>query len=693
MSCRSSKTCSLAIGLATATTELPDAMAQSLFHALRHEAASLGPDSDAYVTAADVLREQLAEQLEQMGLRPQRRDGLRRRLAAAAGEDLPVDVRYALVYFQSRAAGEARQLQLRLSLVAGATGQSEEQVRARFEELRADAPPGRKPRIGPVERRWLRGLNADPATRHALHHLEVELPAGVTVGDGDAARVRCARCGQFAGATHHCPAVALHETARWSTRPAAGLPLVDVAGDRARLRTSDPAGVAALLVDDPTIPIVVPVGALVDPTSTYPAIASEGEVRGEAGVAVDPAGDVIVVPRTLQCFTCHEVLPCRHVVETVDELRVQIQTARAAAAGDIGAAAAQLTRPRRPEPPPLPPDLSTFSYSTDLALFAEHVRAAQDAEDGGEDPIGYVTSGAVYGYGAQREFGVELEYDLDVWPGADSDVDPDYLGGQLLELGLTEQSWMGEYHSAQHRGYTTEESGWSLEEDSSAGGGELVSPILSDTETGWRNLATACRVIREHSGVPSERTGGHVHVAAPEYVADAGRVSRLVSLVNEYEDTIRQLSDAGRGRDWQENASPMSAPPALGYLTVGQAWNEQMRNRTVNLEAVAFPPDGHAQEAHAEFRCWDGSLAPSRIQAQIKVSLALTDYAARHPDEPAGQATPSPTGGLDLPTDPASPGFEETSRSIRSLIDRLFRRDADKQQIAALWALTNRPGS
>lgn len=684
----------MAIGLATANTELPDAMAQSLFHALRHRAAGLGADGDAYVTSAGQLRAQLAELVERMHLRPQRRDGLRRRLAAAAGEDLPVDVRYALTHFQGYAAGEAQQLQLRLSLVAGASGQSEEQVRARFEELRAEAPPGRKPRIGPAERRWLRGLNADPATRHALHHLEVELPAGVTVGDGDAARVRCARCGQFVGDRHHCPAVALHQTARWSTRSAANLPLVDVAGDRVRLRTSDPAAVAALLVDDPAIPIVVSVGALVDPTSTYPAIASEGEVRGEAGVAVDPAGDVIVVPRTLQCFTCHEVLPCRHVVETVDELRGQLQTARDAAAGDIGAAAAQLTRPRRPDPPPLPPDLSTFRYSEDVELFAEHVRAAQDAEDGGEDPIGYMTTAAVYGYGQGREFGVELEYDLDVWQGAASNVDPDYLGGQLLELGLTEQSWMGEYHAAQHRGYTTEESGWSLEEDSSTGGGELVSPILSDTETGWRNLATACRVIREHCGVPSERTGGHVHVAAPEFVGDAGRVSRLVSLVNEYEDTIRQLSDAGRGRDWQEQSYPMEAPPALGYLTVGQAWNEQMRNRTVNLEAVAFPPDGHAQQAHAEFRCWDGSLAPSRIQAQIKLSLALTDYAARHPDEPPGRPIASAAGGGSvMQTDPSGPEFGEASRSIRSLIDRLFRRDVDKQQIAALWALTDRPGS
>lgn len=138
----------------------------------------------------------------------------------------------------------------------------------------------------------------------------------------------------------------------------------------------------------------------------------------------------------------------------------------------------------------------------------------------------------------------------------------------------------------------------------------------------------------------------------------------------------------------------MEAPPALGYLTVGQAWNEQMRNRTVNLEAVAFPPDGHAQQAHAEFRCWDGSLAPSRIQAQIKLSLALTDYAARHPGEPPGRPTPSAAGGGSvMQTDPSGPEFAEASRPIRLLIDRLFRRDADKQQIAALWALTGRPGS
>lgn len=672
------------IGLVTATSDLPDGVAQSLFHALRHEARGLPPNG--YVHSAEQIREQLAVQIAAAEVKPQRREGLRRRLAAAQGEDLPVDVRYAAMRFRERASHQVWCLQNRLSSIAEGSRRPVAEVRARFDELREAAPPGRKPRLDPLERMWLGGLSGDPATRHALHQLEAEASAGVTVA-GKPARVRCGRCGQYAGAVHHCPAVALHAAADWSAAWGVAPPLVDLVGARARLRTADPARVAERLAEDPGRPVTVPVGAEVAADWTLEVSPAEGEVRGEAGVLVDAAGQLGVVSRSLRCYTCHSAPPCRHLNETLDELRGALQAARSVDAAAVGAAAAGLQPPPRFVPAPLSPDLSTFRYTEDVELFVEHVRAARADDDEGVDPIGYLHAQAVYGYGQGRAFGVELEYDLDEWQAEEWGAEQ--LGERLFAQGLTQQEEMREYHAAQIRGYTFDEDGWSLEEESTAGGGELVSPVLADNAVSWRNLDLACRTIRRHGGVASERTGGHVHVSAPEYVGSAARVSRLVSMVTHYEDTIGELADAGRGRDRGEYAAPMGVPPALGYLTVGEALAQQDRNRTVNLEAVAFPPDGIRVEAHLEFRCWDGSLSPSRIQAQIKLSLALADYAARHPDEPAAPVPPHRSRAAS--DDPGAVEIEALTQPIRTLIDLLFRRDSDKRQIAALWAVASRP--
>jgi hypothetical protein len=91
---------------------------------------------------------------------------------------------------------------------------------------------------------------------------------------------------------------------------------------------------------------------------------------------------------------------------------------------------------------------------------------------------------------------------------------------------------------------------------------------------------------------------------------------------------------------------------------------------------------------------FDASLQPGRMQAQVKLAAALTDYAARHP-RPSG-----PAGGTRLqaagddqpnrvfghPDEVDEQTWAAATAGVRTLIDRLFRRDVDKRQIAALWA-------
>ena len=96
------------------------------------------------------------------------------------------------------------------------------------------------------------------------------------------------------------------------------------------------------------------------------------------------------------------------------------------------------------------------------------------------------------------------------------------------------------------------------------------------------------------------------------------------------------------------------------------------------------------QRSHLEFRLFDASLQPGRIQAQVKLALALTDYSTCHTISPL-----EPRSRLGAAThrrkvlDSSGEWFDSvTTAAIRHLIDRLFRRDEDKRQIAALWAVS-----
>lgn len=262
--------------------------------------------------------------------------------------------------------------------------------------------------------------------------------------------------------------------------------------------------------------------------------------------------------------------------------------------------------------------------------------------------------------------------------------------GQALEgADLTCDSERRGYHDTYVEGYSTHPwGGWSYEEDSSVTGGEVISPILSDTGQAWESLRAACRAVTAGGGLATRHTGSHIHVSAPEFLGDADRINRLLGLVYRYQDVLLAMADAGEGRGDSGLIEPLSVPPAAGYLTVGHAHRAGPRNRIVNIGHVpAERPedDGDAfietQECRIEFRLWDGSLDPGRIQAQILASAALVGYASRTPHH-----TLPPPPAAPRWCRPDAPGFAAFSAAVRELIDLVAVTAEQKRQLAALWA-------
>jgi hypothetical protein len=120
----------------------------------------------------------------------------------------------------------------------------------------------------------------------------------------------------------------------------------------------------------------------------------------------------------------------------------------------------------------------------------------------------------------------------------------------------------------------------------------------------------------------------------------------------------------------------------------------------INLQSV----EGEDSD-HIEFRHWDGTLNPSAIQAQVKMSAAMTVAAKRIADTHGTVPRPRESVGAhvlrqsvrDVPTAPLSEAEQVTdTASARAFIDTLFTRPQDKTQMAGLFALTHwqsrRPG-
>ena len=211
-------------------------------------------------------------------------------------------------------------------------------------------------------------------------------------------------------------------------------------------------------------------------------------------------------------------------------------------------------------------------------------------------------------------------------------------------------------------------------------GGEVVSPILRDTPETWDRVRDVCGLITSHGGTASDRTGSHITISSPEQAGAAVRLTRFLRLMHHHQADLHVMAAAGHNRGLGYSA-PLAEPPNDGYTRIAQARNSTHRYSFVNLAHVG-DRSATGASSRIEFRIWDGSLEPGRIQAQVKMSAALLDYSV-HSRMLALDPADRTVGGQ---INPDHPDFAQQTHQIRGLIDALYRRDSDKEQAAALWA-------
>ncbi|MFZ3491630.1 amidoligase family protein [Streptomyces sp. 5.8] len=335
------------------------------------------------------------------------------------------------------------------------------------------------------------------------------------------------------------------------------------------------------------------------------------------------------------------------------------------------------------------PTAETVSYTGDFDSFQRDYEAARERAAGGEQVIPYMTDNATGGLGAReggRGFGVEIEFDIQ--PGVDRRQAIQNIGRELQEAGLSRSAEQYGYHAQAQAGYTDAPDAWRLEEDCTVAG-ELVSPILYDEPQTWQNLAAACDIIERNGGRASFGTGGHVHVGMHDFDHDVANHTRLMQTYAAHEDVLYRLAqnpasegNRHRGTRW---CSPNSVP-SQGYERITSI--DAYHGMAVNLIGAR----AGGQSAHGEFRLWDGSLNPSVIQTQVKLSLGIAAAAVRQdsalPDArmPLGShRRQRRQAGIGERRRLSGDDWRTTTANFRHLVDALFQRPEDKAQATALF--------
>lgn len=746
MVCRTNPASSVFMALARDGSWLDDAQVQSIVHRLRHEYSHHntphGWDRSA-VASAQLDRAEQEINLNP-NLRPQRRAGLRARVTRARTETDGLDpgVLWAMTRLHDGVAEGQAALDARLSEIAGHQGMSRREARAQFLSLRAQAPTGRQPRATDPELRDLGAIPGDPATRYALRTLssgdpvlppvrlvqqwmpvsadpsvdeithigvsdlsnrvEVRRRDGSTAAyrvdradierivqaarsrpleqhyggwvqrhgdrisraDQTSFAVRCDECGQFVGDRwHDCP----------NRGPVALVPQQQLVNGTSRLAAPDPQMVADLIDTNHGRPVQSPIRYITSDAEVSGTVLLRPGLTAVRGldrttrqrVDLDDASD-----GELTCHTCHST-DCRHIAHTREAIRDHLSSAGELPQAEVSAALHALGISVRPRAAAAAATAAAAPAAVSFVSNPEAFR--QTIRDTGRDrDVPFHPENALQGYAAGTRFGIEMEFN------ADNTAVPAEVGRELHSRGLLASPSRHGYHTGSRLGYN----GWVFESDGSVRGGELVTPVLSDTREHWEQIRTACDAVRRHGGT-TDHAGSHTNISSAGYTPEMAW--RLVNLIRANEDDVFRM---GRTRG-SARLSHYNRP--LSEYDPGPVWQDSYQSTRYQggrESMINFHNAFQSSSGRIEFRFPDASHDPGVIQAQVSLCAAMAGYVRTNDVQPAGHRRLHTARNQGWARNLMSAGeteFEERTRPIRTLIDTLFSTQQERQQIAALW--------
>jgi hypothetical protein len=265
-----------------------------------------------------------------------------------------------------------------------------------------------------------------------------------------------------------------------------------------------------------------------------------------------------------------------------------------------------------------------------------------------------------------QTFGIEIEFD-----GADGHA----VARALHEAGLTASPRQEPYHSSSRVAGK-----WTVEHDATVAG-EVVSPVLRDTPETWTQLERVCQILQTHGARATGRTGGHVHVGVDSAGMDhdVNKFRRVAKVCAWAEDLLYRLAAAtgqrGRSHRGGSNGYRWCGPMGSGRFEEAQGLGD-LATRVGSSHGVGLN-FGHVLDRNRtiEYRYFDSSLDPARLQANIKLACWVTKRAAELPDA----AIPQERNALGSHPSPRDP--DGGDRLLRRFADLIFVRPKDKLKL------------
>lgn len=341
------------------------------------------------------------------------------------------------------------------------------------------------------------------------------------------------------------------------------------------------------------------------------------------------------------------------------------------------------------------PEPSTEGWLGNIDTFQDAYDKARERIEEGETRVptlaglenvpGGVTGGLAAPGG--MTFGIELEVDFpnDPYPYTARRV----LAQRLYVEGISQSDEVNRWHFVGGEGqdrpggeYDYDPNGWVCEFDRTVDdaegqrGVEIKSQILHDEPRTWANLRRICEIVEELGGQATSRTGLHVNVGGADFDSNSpAQHNSLLRMSAAFDDTIiRMVNNPESGADHRGRGycRPNYVPPS-GFQYVSQAVSHADHYSAVNLGHMPVEGERVRGDSRIEYRVFDSTLDPARIQASVNLALGLTK-AALSGDDPGMDAMPAGTtrekfGARRLSGDK----WDEATQPFRRLVDLLGR--------------------
>ncbi|MHB8509426.1 MAG: amidoligase family protein [Candidatus Dormibacteria bacterium] len=261
-----------------------------------------------------------------------------------------------------------------------------------------------------------------------------------------------------------------------------------------------------------------------------------------------------------------------------------------------------------------------------------------------------------------QTFGIEIEFDRG---------DPNAIARALHDAGLSASPNQEGYHSGRRTPGM-----WTVERDATVTG-EIVSPVLQDTPETWDQLQRVCEILRQHGARVSARTGGHVHVGcdSANLDHDVNRFRRIASVCGWAEDLMYRLaagSGPGRRHRGAGNRYHWCGPMRSGQFDDAQSLQD-LAYRVGSSHSLGLNYGNILDSRRTiEYRYFDSSLEPARLQANIKLACWITKRAAELPDSAI------PRDRVPLGSHADGNRANDNDQLLRRFADTVFVRPKDK---------------